>query len=165
MLNCTLTGRGRNVGNEKCLREITAVYVEQQERQWHVDYWKLSCYTPWKLWDVIIPSIIPSIPLHNAARHTWEDEMYQPFECTCFSNMLTQHVTRKKCGTFEKDKIFLFWRAEKAKKNLHTLCGLSSHRKKKKLQVHRTTHKGKVQDFVQLRKFHTFSRRYFESAC
>jgi len=52
--------------------------------------------------------------------------------------------------------------AEKAKKNLHTLCGLSSHQRKK---ASRTTHKGKVQDFVQLRKFHTFSRRYFESAC
>ena len=29
MLNCTLTGRGRNVDNERCLREITVV----QERQ------------------------------------------------------------------------------------------------------------------------------------
>ena len=29
-------------------------------------------------------------------------------ECTCFSNMLTQHVARKKCGTFEKDKILFF---------------------------------------------------------
>jgi hypothetical protein len=37
--------------------------------------------------------------------------------------------------------------------------------KEKKLQAPRTTHKGKVQDFVQLRKFHTFSHRYFESAC
>ena len=48
--------------------------------------------------------LIPSIPLHNAAKHTWTDEMCQSFT-RMYLLLKYADSARKKCGTFEKDKI------------------------------------------------------------